>query len=363
MIGVLAAVVLSGYVRAFDFSRTNAPPKAGQQSSAAAYDLRSRYAFSPRWSAGASYLFSNALNPGARHPDVTLPAAPLHTLYETYVQYAGSRFSAKLGDQLLSTPWANAADTRLKPAAYRAADLAYKLAPDWTAEAAYVDRFESRTASSFLRTTLLTPQTPTAGFTYARLGYDTARVSANAHAYAFSDIASAVWIDAKWTLRDPVHKTFLAVHGGSERNAGRALIGAIGSGIFGVQGGITPLHSVDITLGADDVYGGHWASPYTDSYTSDPLFTTSMTGGMIERRATGIAAKAAAAWSGNARRLRFIASYATYANLGHETDLEGAYYFNAVSAGAAYRGLLLRNRYGARTPYFRYNRTQLEYDF
>ena len=37
-------------------------------------------------------------------------------------------------------------------------------------------------------------------------------------------------------------------------------------------------------------YGG-WASPYTDNYDSDPLFTTSVTQGMADRRAAGSSEK------------------------------------------------------------------------
>ena len=39
--------------------------------------------------------------------------------------------------------------------------------------------------------------------------------------------------------------------------------------------------------GTTSIYYGGWASPYTDNYDSDPLFTTSVTQGMADRRAAG----------------------------------------------------------------------------
>ena len=43
--------------------------------------------------------------------------------------------------------------------------------------------------------------------------------------------------------------------------------------------------------GSVNLYYGGWASPYTDNYTSDPLFTTMGAQGMIERRSAGSSEK------------------------------------------------------------------------
>jgi hypothetical protein len=80
------------------------------------------------------------------------------------------------------------------------------------------------------------------------------------------------------------------------------------------------------------------------------------------------------------KQVRLIVSHAWYVygndavgiSPTQETDVDGTYFFNKVGKGA-YHGLSLRHRYAERTqtftaafgglPDFKYNRTQLEYDF
>jgi hypothetical protein len=140
------------------------------------------------------------------------------------------------------------------------------------------------------------------------------------------------------------------------------------------------------------VYGG-FASPYTYSYATDPLFTTSLTQGMADRGAPGSSEKLMLTYTSTNKRLVLSVSQAYYdygistavANFPDttmETNGDAMYYMNPVGRGP-YHGLLLRYRYGVRTddhssamnypgtfgpyygslPYFVYNRAQLEYDF
>jgi outer membrane porin, OprD family len=128
-------------------------------------------------------------------------------------------------------------------------------------------------------------------------------------------------------------------------------------------------------------YGGGVASPYTDGYTSDPLYTTSLTQGMSEVTKPGTAAKTTLTWFADNHRLRLLASDAWYSyslpgsikNIGNgdgrmEFDLDAWFFLNAVHPGQPYKGLSIRQRYGDRTfsfaPFeFKSSRTQLEYDF
>ncbi len=270
----------------------------------------------------------------------------------------------------------------------------------------------------------------TSGFGYAHLGFAAGNLSANVHFYGFADIASALWFDAKYAWANP-HKPFVAIQAGSENDSGRAVIGKIRSRIFGIQAGITPLRNLDLAVsydaapqrsdtltlpagvscgsnnqiktgagvtfpyflpsggttncianadGSATVYYGGWASPYTDSYATDPLFTTSISQGMADRRSPGSAWKLSATWQTNDKRFKFIASRGFYsyglASAGlsptQETDLDGTWFFRKPGIGA-YHGFSLRHRYAERTqsntqlfggtPLFKYNRTQLEYDF
>jgi hypothetical protein len=141
-----------------------------------------------------------------------------------------------------------------------------------------------------------------------------------------------------------------------------------GAGMAGVKGGTAA------------VYYGGWASPYTDSYATDVLFDTSISQGMVDRRSPGSGVKVAGTFYMAQKRVRLIVSHAwyTYGNdaLGlsptQETNIDATYYFSRPGKGP-YHGWSLRHRYAERTqdftgsyggsPDFKYNRTQLEFDF
>ena len=102
------------------------------------------------------------------------------------------------------------------------------------------------------------------------------------------------------------------------------------------------------------VYYGGWASPYTDNYDSDPLFTTSIDQGMADRRAPGSRTRSASRTPRPTRWI-FIATDAWY-NYGNALAaentniwvLDGRYHFSHVGKGP-YHGLMLRYRYMQRT--------------
>jgi hypothetical protein len=274
----------------------------------------------------------------------------------------------------------------------------------------------------------------TDGFIYGRLGYNAAPWTANAYMYAFNNIANALWFDAKYSWK-AYAKPFVAVQGGTESNTGSAIDGKIDSQVLGLQLGMTPWKNVELTLGFNDVpqksenvtlpggvkctggdlitgagstaplpyflpgggtpqcfsatpgisggpatlYFGGWASPYTDSYATDPLFTTTISQGMADRRSAGSAVKIGSTINLDNKRIRIILAHAWYSygsiTTGHadtqETNVDGTYFFSPVPAKAAYHGFSIRHRYADREtfaafgglPFFKYNRTQLEYDF
>jgi len=468
----------SGYVRAYYFTRQNASiyPQTfkaiNQASFNTAISLHAQYTFenSPI-TVGGTYLYANPLDgcptpvshlslPCGKqtftgqsivptNPDDTLPGFVLSTLYEAYVQYKDPTLYVKLGDQVINTPWANASDSRLKPVAFEGGDLTYKFNKQWTGEAMYMDRFESRASSAFDNATMLTSHpvdgpggagnifTPggspitTSGLGYGRIGF-TGTVTANLHYYDFIDIANALWLDGKYTWAKSYSKPFIAVQAGTEQNTGRAVIGKISSTILGVQVGVSPWKNVDMTVGYDyipqqsdtitlpagvacgtnnqikittpgvtfpyflpsggttnclanssgmtTIYYGGWASPYTDSYATDALFTTSISQGLIDRRSPGSGVKFAVTLQTADHRGRLIASQAYYqygsstsgSSPTQETNVDGTWFFRKPGSGP-YHGLLIRHRYAERDqkntllfggiPVFKYNRTQLEFDF
>jgi hypothetical protein len=283
----------------------------------------------------------------------------------------------------------------------------------------------------------------TSGFGYGKLGYTNTDlgVSADGYYYGVSDLMNIWWFDGKYQFMKNQYAPYVALQGGFENNAGQSYLGVINSQDFGIQLGANATKNIVVTVGFDSipwknqtinlpkgascstsavspgsepsyqvggflnyflpsnaaqcvvnpngtatVYYGGWASPYTDSYATDPFFTTSISQGMADRRAPGTSEKIAATYTSTNKRWVFLASDAWY-NYGNalapentnEWDLDGQYHFSNVPKSGPYRGLLLRYRYAQRSlsntyypdaasdlgglPLFKYNRAQLEYDF
>jgi hypothetical protein len=463
----------SGYGRSYDFTRLNNPQISksnplNQQSWTTAASLHGAYNLGGGFSLGASYLyafpFSGACNSALTHagppcenpnlqipgqgtnPDDTLPGFIMNTLYETYLQFQDPKLYVKLGDQVINTPWANAADTRLKPVAFRGGDASYSISSDWSVEVMDMTDFEGRSESNFTNSTLLTATkiasanyggmpsnfdqpaytaVPTDGFTFGRVGFASGPFGANGYFYDFADIAQAYWLEEKYVLPSR-NATTLSLQMGDEQNTGRSVLGKIDSQVWGLQGSISPSSELNFQLGFDVIpdksttmtlptgvtcsskgqisakvpfeyflpsggtpqcqsigngttavfYGG-WVSPYTDGYTADPLYSTTITTSMVDRSSPGESVQLQATGYAMQNRIRLIARQGYYlfgnpmagmANT-QEFDADGTFFFNKVRTGT-YKGLSFRYRYANRTqheftsnPDFKYNRAQLEYDF
>jgi hypothetical protein len=271
----------------------------------------------------------------------------------------------------------------------------------------------------------------TPGFQYARIGYahPAGILTSNVYDYHFSEIANLAWLDAKYTFVHQPTKPWVAVQGGIEHDVGGSVIGSINSKVVGAQIGAVVAQNFTLAMsynfiprrtetrpippgsscnpkfqvtfnpgvtvpfflplnapqcvnngnGTATYFFGGIASPYTDTFGTDPLFTTSLTQGMVDRRAPGDGFKIAVTYTTPNKRLIVYASRAYY-NYGffqgpeqtNETDADALWYAQPLRRGP-YKGLLLRYRYGARVientftygglPLFKYNRAQLEYDF
>jgi hypothetical protein len=274
------------------------------------------------------------------------------------------------------------------------------------------------------------PQQTTRGFSMfsASHVFGSSGLTAAAYQYQVYDIVSMSWLAAQYNFaKESKANPYLAGHFLAENNVGQSFIGTVHNYTLGGQFGVTLHHNLNFIVGYDgspasayivstksckgsaatptgpsprvifggvpdatnkgvpkgDVvcYGGGVASPYTDPYTSDPLYTTSLTQGMIEVRKPGTAFKATLAWQTDNHRLKAYATDAWYnyslpgasGGVGNgdaraEFDLDATYYFDPVPSSGPYKGLSLRQRYGDRTqpfaPFeFKSSRTQLEYDF
>jgi hypothetical protein len=276
----------------------------------------------------------------------------------------------------------------------------------------------------------------TPGFSYARASFQPnwSDYALNAYYYGVSDIATMWWFDGRFPLSESAWKPVLSLQGGFEYNGGSSVIGKIASSAIGVRLAAAPSEHIALDVSIDQVpwrydtivlpapiacdnptyqisagarvypgttfpyflarnagqcythpngttsiaYGG-WASPYTDGYTSDPLYTTQMTTSMPNRRSPGFSWRAAVAYTFDNQRLVFAAADGWF-NFGNqlvsqvtnEWTLDGSYRLNPVSSGR-YKGVILRYRYAQRSetnttylgglPLFKYNRAQLEFDF
>jgi hypothetical protein len=383
------------------------------------------------YAAGGTCQQYPSANNNNKMSDTTLPGYTLATLGEAYLQYKDKYVSAKIGNQQFTSPWANPSDSRVKPVFFQGLDANVAVAPGWNVGVSRMLQWESRVSSDFNKSTLLPGSlaangsiaNPTSGFLLLKGSYTHASdFAANLNFYQFYNYATLTWLDGKWypSPKSPF-KLFLAGQFGSEKSAGSAISGLVDNQMVGAQIGASIGKNVDVTLGyntspwhSKDIFAascaaaqsasglflptagspicqtlgggtyrifyGGMASPYTDSYATDPLFTASISQSMVDRRAAGDAFKLAATYQTTSKRFKAILSQAWYdysngagGNAGtSETNVDLTYFFNKVGKGT-YRGFQLRHRYAERDirntvlyaglPVFKYNRTQLEYDF
>jgi hypothetical protein len=360
--------------------------------------------------------------------DNTLPAYPLNSpIHEAYVQYKDNTYTVTVGDQELNYFWAPASDSRLQPEAYQGLDASIKLSRNLTFGLTDIDRFQARNSSNYEDNTLLTAPYSGASSVIAKSGTETpgtlrtglvykpvSNVSLTAENYQFYDIANLSYGEAIIGLAPKsAANPYLAGQFVAENSVGQDQVKRIYNHTFGAQLGANVAKGLLFTVSADIApwqyayvkakslsaaeagyflpsggtgvgesighgeykvaYGGI-ASPYTDSYASDPIYTTMITQGAVDRRSAGNSGKVALVYTTPNKRFKFIAAegYFQYTNqisrnITSEYNLDGTYYLSKVKSGP-YHGLFVRVRYAPRTipaiPYnFQYQRFQTEYDF
>ncbi len=430
------SIRLSGTLRAYNFVRQNSPQNAANPNRttfAPGASIHAEYRFRDTpLSLGTTYFGADTFGLYGRRPqpqfngklDNTVPAFAMSTFDEAYFSYHSAGIDATVGDKIWNFLWLPSADSRLKPAAYQGLDLNGQLIPGVVIGLTRVIRYENRTSSAFSSNTLLTSMPAgngappvvknTAGALRAYLAANVGRFSAHAEDYSFYDLANLAYADAKYNvLPKSAYAPFVALQYVTEHQTGKAYLGRVVNNTIGFQIGANFSKTISATFGFDtapfhyeDVtaetvaagqrgiflpsggttaativaprrvriaYGGI-ASPYTDSYAADPLYTTSGTQGMVDRRSAGTSYKLAAQYLSSNKRFKAIAAQTYFQydnelaqNRTFEDDFDFQYFLNPVRAGT-YHGLSIRQRFFNRdqptAPYdFKYVRTQLEYDF
>ncbi len=346
--------------------------------------------------AAASYEYTPA---GFGQP--TLSALP-----QTFIGLSRKQLSAKAGDQFLVSPWANTHDrTLVPPMAFQGVDAVYQQ-PSWSAEVAQMQRFMSPVAPGFSRTTLLTEDSDSSGFTYARISYRPAEraYALDGYMYGISDLVAIGWLSGTIALSNAGWMPIVAVQGGTERNIGSSYLGKVRSAVFGVALSLRPSRRFSISLASDSipwrrdtiassgavctssgaiptyqlsqasahplyflpqgaaqcaaggtmttVYYGGWASPYSDSYAADPLFTTGLVEGMADRRSPGSSERLTVIYRNKTERFGLYTGFSwfQYGNAlarqqTQEWDAAATYHVPPAAHISSSKGLVLRVGY------------------
>jgi hypothetical protein len=394
---------VDGNIRVYDFfrnySNSFAPPNQRAFSAGGMLDFLTAPLLGGL-RGGATYYLANSLGLNSKDPhkvDNTLPGFNVNVLGQAFLEYQTQEILVRGGDQLIKTPWLNDSDSRMIPATYQA--LYGQITPykDLNFIAMRVTRFKSRTSNGFSQTNLYdTENTGGQGFPaidkVTADGVFAVGANYNAHGwqpdlwyYQFYDFAKLFYGDVIYTLDTgtPI-KPLLGLQAARETTDGSNYLqrvpkigGSANSDLWGAIGGFN-IYNGRITVGYDDIparqgafNSGDLVSPYTAGYATDPLYTTSMIGGLVEK-AAGQAVKVTGSYGFFKNSLKLAASYAEYktkpsaifkSTNTKETDFDATYNF-----GGHLKGLSVRNRIGVEYGIptlgrFVYERVMLQYNF
>src|SRR6185437_14867839 len=361
----LAHGSFTGQLRTYYFRRDYATPTVLNANAFAVAGLFNYQtaSFLDGFSVGASFFTANALN----------------SLGQAFLQYSGHGLLVRAGDQLVTTPWISPSDGRVIPSTYQGAYGSFTPAAGLTFEALRVLRYKSRTADDYFKDNNYYPPTWDGDASYG----GTANLPASAHGtdgaaafgidYAADGLKTTAWYyhfydfahmlyaqtDETLPLTSPV-KPFVGAQVVREWGSSN-IFADTRTHVFGqpgtsadnlTVGGVAGLKAYGASLsvaydrldseGTGALGGGVLISPYTASYATDPLYTSSMIRGMVEL-GPGSSWKVTASEQAFQNELTLTASFAEY-----HTDFNGndsETYFDAIYLPPSWlKGLSLRNR-------------------
>lgn len=384
---------ISGQTRVYEFDRihnhneTSVPANISAFATSAMLfgQTKSFYGFS----AGLGvYVASNlGIGPLNNSPSRDTSLMGTSNTYSTpgqaFIQYQNKFLKARAGNQLIDTPWVNPSDSRIIPASYQGYTAEITPIHGLGLDVGYIRSWQQRGDASFGSPNLYGYQT--SGFSYAGIKYPFV-FGANALKlqgwyYHFNDIANLSYLQANYSYHLGSVDPLAAFQYASESDTGAKYMGNISARVIGAELG-AKVGSGTYTIAYDNIPSnsssyndGNIVSPYTYSYATDPLFTTSMNEGMIGQKTSGHGWKAKAVyWVGQQKNWRFIGSFSHYSQpqMLHvnqegnpsEVDLDATYFFRQ----GKFKGMSLRGRFGDFTykgapAQFMYARVQMQYDF
>ncbi len=366
---------INGHIRSYDFNNTfekSGNPSNNAASLGGALNILSGPFFSNEFKLGGSLYSAQPIGTNSDnhlHVFKALPSFPVTTLGQTYLQYQHKDLLIRAGNQLINTPWLNAADSYMIPATYQGLYAAYSSWQNITLTALRIFRFKSRTASSFSPTNLYNPEnlspsgiqafgsTNDQGALAFGSNFKKNSLDSQLWYYQFYNIAKLVYGEAKYSFRQTTFVVpYVGIQALHEWGDGKNMLMPYlhthphASGI-GTQAGLK-IYQADFSLEYDNLTknnastkSGGLVSPYTTGYRSDPLYTTSMNAGLVEA-GPGHAFKINGHYVTNNQHWIFSSSYARYfistaSSHMDEIDLDGIY-----ALDGKFKGLSLRDRVG-----------------
>lgn len=406
---------VDGELRAYNFDRIyeyGQKPDARAFSSALMLNVQSG-SFASGFSVGASLVSANALGTQSdtlSKVDVTLmgPHNSLTALSQAYLQYKNDWLLIRGGDQYLDTPWLSTSDSRVLPASYEALFASVTPVTGWSIYGIRSWDWKSRTSDGFYADNLYYPSTYDGDSMYGNNGslpatahqangawtagstYTAGNLKAELWYYDFLHFARMTYVEGTYTFKtDTVLNPFVAMQYAKETGGSDNFLVETQTQLDGVAGNRVSSQIWGADVGTS-IFDGHFdvaynvlsqqagavgdgaiISPYTTTYTTDPLFTSSMLRGLVEL-GPGHAWKARAGYGFFDDRLQLVTAYTKFFTAlrgdSHELYFDVIYDFRGDLKGLSLRDRIERSSGGAddlnpgNRP-FTYNRVMISYKF
>ena len=301
-------------------------------------------------------VFNNYSN---YHGDPSLPSGSFWVAKEAYMKYTNRYFMVRGPDQVLDTPWIMPADSRMTPSSWRAVygevypfkdnEALSKL----TLVGLRLFDFQGRSDTTYIANNLYMPghmqgqaglaalsnqSTPGALAFGAKYGTSKDAFSAQAWWHQFYNFSQLLWLDgsylwktgtgfdpligAQFANQEPDGSNMLAL----QKSSGGA---AAATQAYGVIAGVDT-QWIRFTAAWNDIIAkqgsfqnGNLVSPYSWGYATDPLYTTMMINGIIEKNTAGQAWKVAGTSFFMDKQIKVILSYAQFYLAGNTNGSAG----------------------------------------
>ncbi len=391
---------IHGDIRSYYFTRDYTNPNVLDQS---AYSLGGNIRFLTApfltgFQVGGAYYTAQSLGLNNKNPkkvDVTLPGNDIGVLGQIYLQYHITPLLIRVGDQMINTPWMPSGDSRIIPATYQGIYAVWTPITDWSFTGLRMFQFKGRPADEFSATNLYNPEN-VGGSPISKLNgttdngawgfganYAHGPINSETWYYQFLDFGNLIYDNTQYNFNfRPDIQPLIAAQVFKEYGDGDNILqqvstGKADAGGYGLLAGLV-FYNAKFTAGFNQIFSdgdafknGDIVSPYTTGYADDPLYSTSMIAGLIEK-SSGEAYKLTASYAALQKDLLLSVSFAQYFTEPQvkdtdETDFDVSYSF-AHWPNKFLKDLSIRNRLGIQTGdpnkgTFYYNRVMLQYSF